>query len=72
MGHLFHGFSRALCSHVLRYGFLTINGRTGGWRFEASTTLAKSAAAAATKGRMVPIKYNRRNKMKNKGMRSIL
>lgn len=45
IGHLLQGSSRAFCSHVLKYGFLTINGRTGGWRVEASMTLARSAVA---------------------------
>ena len=46
MGHFVHGSSRALPSHVDRYGFLTIRGRTGGVRTDADAgaTLASSAA----------------------------
>ena len=36
MGHLVHGLSLALPSHVDRYGFLTTNGSTGGLRVEAA------------------------------------
>ena len=53
MGHFVHGSSRAFCSHVLRYGFLTINGRTGGVKVEAFATLARSAAAMAVISRIV-------------------
>jgi hypothetical protein len=42
IGHLLHGSSRAFCNHVLKYGFLTINGSTGGWRLEAFAALASS------------------------------
>lgn len=42
MGHFSHGASRER-THVLRYGFLTISGKTGGVRVEA---LARAAAAA--------------------------
>lgn len=45
MGHLSHGGSRER-TQVLRYGFRTINGKTGGVRVEA---LARAAAAAPTK-----------------------
>jgi hypothetical protein len=44
MGHLLQGSSLAFCSHVLRYGFRTMRGSTGGWRVEAAATLARSAA----------------------------
>ena len=49
MGHFVHGSSRALPSHVLRYGFLTINGRTGGVSVDAEATLASSAADTVLK-----------------------
>lgn len=42
MGQFSHGASRAFPSQVLRYGFRTINGRTGGVRVEA---LAQAASA---------------------------
>lgn len=42
MGHLSQGGSRER-TQVLRYGFRTINGKTGGVRVEA---LARAAAAA--------------------------
>jgi hypothetical protein len=48
MGHFLHGTSLAFPNQVLRYGFLTISGRTGGVRVEASTTLARSAEEATT------------------------
>lgn len=47
MGHCSHGASRER-THVLRYGFRTINGNTGGVSVEA---LAKTAAAAPAKRR---------------------
>ena len=49
MGHFVHGSSRAFPSHVLRYGFLTINGRTGGVRVDAEAMLASSAADTVLK-----------------------
>lgn len=55
MGHLLHGSSLAFCSHVLRYGFRTINGRTGGVREEAPATLASSAAAVKLRERMAAV-----------------
>ena len=47
MGHLFHGVSLASPSQVLRYGFLTTKGTTGGVRFEAPTGRLSSAEPAA-------------------------
>jgi hypothetical protein len=44
---------------VLRYGFLTINGRTGGCKVEASTTFARSVATVTMKGRIAAIKKSR-------------
>jgi hypothetical protein len=38
---------------VLRYGFLTISGRMGGLRDEASVTLARSVAAMTLNARIV-------------------
>lgn len=55
MGHLLHGSSRAFCNHVLRYGFLTMSGSTGGWRVEAPTTLARSAAVVTLRDRIASI-----------------
>lgn len=52
MGHLLQGSSRAFCNHVLKYGLRTINGSTGGWRVEASMTLARSAAATTLRERI--------------------
>lgn len=48
MGHLFHGDSLASPSQVLRYGFLTTKGTTGGVSFEAPTERLSSAEPAAT------------------------
>lgn len=45
MGHRSHGGPRALPSHVLRYGFRTINGTTGGVNVEASVITAAVAIA---------------------------
>jgi hypothetical protein len=45
---LVHGSSRAFCNHVLKYGFLTIKGSTGGWRLDASAALASNADPAAS------------------------
>ena len=47
MGHLFHGVSLASPSHVLRYGFLTVRGKTGGVSFEAPTERLRTAEPAA-------------------------
>ncbi len=47
MGHLLHGSSLALASHVERYGFRTISGNTGGVNVEASAEASRLAAAAA-------------------------
>lgn len=47
MGHLLHGKSRALASQVLRYGFRTINGSTGGVRVEQSERAGRSRHAVA-------------------------
>lgn len=44
IGQFFQGSSLAFPSHVLRYGFLTISGRTGGVSVDAVATLASSAA----------------------------
>lgn len=52
MGHLLQGSSRAFWSHVLRYGFLTINGRTGGFSVEAWATAARSAAVTTPRERI--------------------
>lgn len=45
MGQCCHGTSRALGSHVLRYGFRTMSGSTGGVRVDAVAyaTIAKAA-----------------------------
>lgn len=48
MGHLFHGVSLASPSHVLKYGFLTAKGTTGGVSFEAPTGRLRSADPAAS------------------------
>jgi hypothetical protein len=37
---------------VLRYGFRTISGRTGGWSVEAPATLARSAATVTLRERI--------------------
>jgi hypothetical protein len=50
---------------VLKYGFLTINGSTGGWRVEASTTLARSVAAVTIKGRIGAMNGSRQRCRKN-------
>jgi hypothetical protein len=56
MGHLDHGSSLAFPSHADRYGFLTINGSTGGVKREALTQEArKSAVAAAMKDRVMAL-----------------
>jgi hypothetical protein len=47
MGHLLHGTSRALPSQVLKYGFRTISGSTGGVRVEQLATAGRSREAAA-------------------------
>jgi hypothetical protein len=46
MGHFDQGISLALPSQVLRYGFLTINGRTGGVKLEASLIVECNSVAA--------------------------
>jgi hypothetical protein len=51
MGHFSHGLSLAFPSHVLRYGFRTIKGSTGGVNREHSATAARRANAET--GRMV-------------------
>ena len=43
MGHWSHGGFLASASHVLRYGFRTTSGRTGGVRDEACTKLPNAA-----------------------------
>ncbi len=48
MGHLLHGTSRALASQVLKYGFRTINGNTGGVRVEQVESTGRSRQAVAT------------------------
>jgi hypothetical protein len=40
---------------VLRYGFRTISGRTGGWSVEAPATLARSAATVTLRDRIASI-----------------
>lgn len=69
MGQSFQGSFLAFCSHVLRYGFLTINGRTGGWREEACTVAASTTAARleSKEGRMVPAPRMRKNEGSNSG-----
>lgn len=47
MGHLLHGGSLASLSHVLRYGFRTMRGSTGGVSLEASHVLLSKAEARA-------------------------
>ena len=47
MGHLSHGVSLASPSHVLKYGFLTVRGNTGGVSFEASAERVSNAELAA-------------------------
>ena len=58
IGHLLHGGSLALASHVLRYGFLTMRGSTGGVSVEASVVVPlnsdqATAAAVVMKKRIV-------------------
>lgn len=48
MGHLFHGVSLTSPSHVLKYGFLTARGTTGGVSFEAFAGKLSSAEPAAS------------------------
>ena len=51
MGQWFHGDSRASGSHVLKYGFRTVSGSTGGVSLEApvdDTANARAARAEAT------------------------
>ena len=56
MGHLLHGTSLALPSHVERYGFRTISGSTGGVSMDASVKLSRLAATARMVGeRMAPM-----------------
>lgn len=45
MGHRVHGASRAFPSQVLRYGFRTAKGRTGGVSVEAVATVASAPRA---------------------------
>ncbi len=47
MGHLFHGTSRASPSQVLKYGFRTSNGNTGGVRMEQLESADKSRQTTA-------------------------
>ena len=47
MGHLFQGACLASLSHVLRYGFRTIKGSTGGVSNEAEDKHAENTAATA-------------------------
>lgn len=47
IGHLFHGVSLTSPSHVLKYGFLTAKGTTGGVSLEAPTGRLSSAEPAA-------------------------
>jgi hypothetical protein len=54
MGHLLHGSSLALPNHALRYGFLTINGSTGGVKVDASATAATSTSTVVRNDRIVP------------------
>jgi hypothetical protein len=58
IGHLLHGSSRAFCNHVLRYGLLTIKGRTGGWRVDALATLPSSADPATSSKSHIASKMN--------------
>ena len=53
MGHSCHGGSLASPNQVLRYGFRTIKGSTGGVKLDAN---AEPAAAATTSQRMLPNK----------------
>ena len=61
MGHLFHGVSLASPSHVLRYGFLTVKGSTGGVSLEAPTGRLSRAELAATtlKNQCIMILYKK-------------
>jgi hypothetical protein len=45
IGQRFHGTSLAFPSQVLKYGFLTIKGMTGGVKVEAPTGVTAAAAA---------------------------
>ena len=45
MGHLLHGTSLASASHVERYGFRTMSGKTGGVSVEALVKHSKSKLA---------------------------
>lgn len=47
MGHLFHGVSLTSPSQVLKYGFLTARGTTGGVSLEAPAGRLSSAEPAA-------------------------
>lgn len=60
IGHLVHGSSLAFCSHVLKYGFLTINGRTGGVNVDALAMLASSIAGMTSCDRIVGTKHRRK------------
>ena len=48
MGHLCHGGSLASPNHVLKYGFLTAKGTTGGVSFDAPAGRLSIAEPAAT------------------------
>jgi hypothetical protein len=59
MGHLVHGSSLAFPSQVERYGFLTTNGKTGGFNEEATTDETSDAATAATRlSFMIQLQFN--------------
>jgi hypothetical protein len=58
-----HGSSRAFWSHVLKYGFRTMSGRTGGWSVEAPATLASSAATVTLRERIASINDDEMNLM---------
>lgn len=58
MGHLFQGVSLASPNQVLKYGFLTAKGTTGGVSLEAPTGRLSSAETAAIVVRSQCIVYN--------------
>ena len=57
IGHLLHGLPLASPSHALKYGFLTIRGKTGGVSLEVSAATrpkrTEPAAATAKRNRIV-------------------
>lgn len=53
MGQLSHGASRAWLNQMLRYGFRTINGRTGGTKTEAQAVAASHTSTGSVGSRIV-------------------